>query len=96
MKGAGGKKPWDCKTLGELKAKYKSNPKRCNEQYGHIEKSENVEGLGEITFRLNPASYFNLEEVVKVIENNLMVTENALSLKNEETIGGEFDIFFFG
>ncbi len=69
MKG-GGKKSWNGKTLGELRSEYKS-PEEFEKQYDPVEKSENIAGLGNIKFRLNPASYFNLNEVIQDAEAKL-------------------------
>ncbi len=65
----GGKKSWEGKTLEELKDDYEKSGISLGDfekSYEPIEKKQkNISGLGEITFRLNLASYFNLEDVIK-------------------------------
>ncbi len=57
------------KTLGDLKEECKRlgiKPEDFEKNYESIEQSVDISGLGKITFRLNPESYLNLEEIVNL------------------------------
>ncbi len=92
----GGKKSWNGKTLGKLKDEYEQlgvKLEECEKHYEPIQKLVEIPGLRKITFRLNPISYFKLNDFSKKAEKEVQEARQTLQKYKDQNNNEIFDSY---